>query len=221
MFSNRAISSTAMLTLKSLTISGFSISLYLLKFSGLISCLISSSAMPLERISVMNMAYFSRAWLVTSVSGTSASMIPARALAKASLRAPMYSWASWVSTALRSSSLRDSAVSSGRTWAANSSVISGRMRLEAERMVTSKMASFPARSLFFRASGKRTLTVFVSPTFPPSNPSTNPSIYRPLPKITSTSSPLAASGNGSPFSPSAVAMYPTIFTLHASPITRL
>lgn len=67
-------------------------------------------------------------------------------------------------------------------------------------------------------SGKRTFTVLVSPTFPPSNPSTSPVMYLPLPKITSTLSPLAASGNGSPFSPSAVAMYPTIFTMQASPV---
>ena len=39
----------------------------------------------------------------------------------------------------------------GRTWAANSSVRAGRMRLEAETIVTSKMASLPARSLFLRA----------------------------------------------------------------------
>lgn len=56
-----------------------------------------------------------------------------------------------MSTALRSSSLSDSAVRPGRTWAAKSSVISGRMRLDAEMMVTSKMASFPARSLFLSA----------------------------------------------------------------------
>lgn len=47
----------------------------------------------------------------------------------------------------------------GRTWSANSSVRVGRMRLDAERMVTSKIASFPARSLFLRActefNGKR------------------------------------------------------------------
>jgi hypothetical protein len=39
----------------------------------------------------------------------------------------------------------------GRTWEAKSSVSSGRIRLDAETMVTSKMASFPARSLFLRA----------------------------------------------------------------------
>mmetsp|Transcript_23882 Transcript_23882/g.40855 ORF Transcript_23882/g.40855 Transcript_23882/m.40855 type:complete len:213 (+) Transcript_23882:257-895(+) len=209
-----------MLTLKSRIMSGFSISLYLTKFSGEINFLISSSAIPEDRISDIIMAYFSRAWLVTRVSGTSTSMISERLLARASFRAPMYSCASWVSTALRSSSLRESAVRPGRTCSANSSVISGRIRLEADSIVTSKMASFPARSLFFKASGKRTLTVFVSPTFPPTNPSTNPSIYLPPPKITSTSSPLAASGNFSPFSPSAVAMYPTILTLQASPISR-
>jgi hypothetical protein len=58
-----------------------------------------------------------------------------------------------VSTALRSSSWRDSAVSPGRTCSANSSVREGRIRLEAERMVTSKIASFPARSLFLSALG--------------------------------------------------------------------
>lgn len=56
-----------------------------------------------------------------------------------------------MSTALRSSSWRDWAVRPGRTWEAKSSVSSGRIRLEAETMVTSKMASFPARSLFLRA----------------------------------------------------------------------
>ena len=39
----------------------------------------------------------------------------------------------------------------GRTWEANSSVRVGRMRLEAETIVTSKMASLPAKSLFLRA----------------------------------------------------------------------
>mmetsp|Transcript_1367 Transcript_1367/g.3451 ORF Transcript_1367/g.3451 Transcript_1367/m.3451 type:complete len:255 (-) Transcript_1367:866-1630(-) len=220
MFSSRAISSTAMLILKSVTMSGLLMSLYLMKFSGLIIFLISSSAMPLSRMSVIIIAYFSLAWLVTRVSGTSTSMVSARLLPRASLRTPIYSWASWESTALRSSSRRSSVVRPGRTSSANSSVISGSVRFEAERMVTSKMASFPARSLFFKAAGKRTFTVLVSPTFPPSNPSTSPSIYLPGPMITSTLSPLAASGSGSPFSPSDVAMYPTMFTLQASPLAK-
>ena len=62
------------------------------------------------------------------------------------------------------------------------------------------------------------MTVLVSPTFPPSIPSTSPSMYRPVPSMTSTLSPLAASGSFSPFPPSAVARYPTILTLHASPV---
>mmetsp|Transcript_9292 Transcript_9292/g.20969 ORF Transcript_9292/g.20969 Transcript_9292/m.20969 type:complete len:211 (+) Transcript_9292:894-1526(+) len=209
-----------MLILKSRTMSGLVISLYLIKFSGLINFLISSSSMPELRMSLIITAYFSLAWFVTSVSGTVTSMISAMALPSASLRAPMYSWASWESTAVFSSSRSVSAVRPGRTFSANSSVIVGTMRLEAERIVTSKIASFPARSLFFKASGKRTLTVLVSPTLPPSKPSTNPSIYLPGPNTTSTLSPLAASGNGSPFSLSAVAIYPTMFTLHASPVAN-
>mmetsp|Transcript_7497 Transcript_7497/g.16633 ORF Transcript_7497/g.16633 Transcript_7497/m.16633 type:complete len:233 (+) Transcript_7497:25-723(+) len=220
MFSKRAISSTAMDTLKSRTMPSTESSLYLMKFSGEIIFLISSSAIPLLRMSVIMSAYFSRAWLVIRVSGTSTSNTPLRALPSASFRAPMYSCASWESTALRSSSLRDSAVRPGRTCSANSSVSSGRIRLEAERISTSKIASFPARSLFLSAAGKRTFTVLTSPTFPSTNPSTNPSIYLPGPNTTSTLSPLAASGNASPFSPLAVAIYPTILTTHASPMTN-
>ena len=47
-------------------------------------------------------------------------------------------------------------MSPGRTCSANSSVRVGRIRLDAERMVTSKIASFPARSLFLRACAEIT-----------------------------------------------------------------
>ena len=85
------------------------------------------------------------------VSGTSTSKHLERAAPRASFRAPMYSSASWESTALRSSSWRDSEVRPGRTVLANSSVSSGRMRLDADMISTSKMACLPARSLFLSA----------------------------------------------------------------------
>mmetsp|Transcript_14152 Transcript_14152/g.40334 ORF Transcript_14152/g.40334 Transcript_14152/m.40334 type:complete len:235 (-) Transcript_14152:1071-1775(-) len=157
-FSNRAISSVAMDTLKSLMMSSFTIFLYFSKFSGLICFLISSSETPLLRMSVIIMANLSRAWLVTSVSGTSTSRTCANAADRAALRAGTNSLASSASTALRSSSSRLSLVNPDRTISANSSVTSGRVRLEASSTETSKTAFFPANVLSRSASGKVTDT---------------------------------------------------------------
>mmetsp|Transcript_105794 Transcript_105794/g.158351 ORF Transcript_105794/g.158351 Transcript_105794/m.158351 type:complete len:230 (+) Transcript_105794:413-1102(+) len=214
----RAISSVAIDTLKSRTIPGLTTFLYLMKFSGVICFLISSSATPLLLISDIIMAYFSRAWLVTNVSGTSTSMTSERAADNALFLAGANSLESSLSIAFVNSSLSVSAVNPARTFSANSSVNSGRVRFDASRTVTSKMALFPAKFLSRRASGKRTETVFVSPTLAPTRPSTKPVMYLPSPNTTSTRSPLAASGKASPFSPSAVAMKPSMFTTHASPI---
>mmetsp|Transcript_16374 Transcript_16374/g.35893 ORF Transcript_16374/g.35893 Transcript_16374/m.35893 type:complete len:213 (+) Transcript_16374:2033-2671(+) len=204
--------------LKSRIISSFTISLYLLKFSGLICFLISSSETPPSRISAIIAANFSRAWPVTRVSGTSTFITLAKPSPMALFRAPAYSFASSWSIAFFNSSIKESAVNPALTLAANSSVRSGTDRDEALRTSTSKMACLPAKVLSRSLSGKLTETCRVSPTLAPTSPSTSPSMYRPGPKTTSTLSPEAAFGNGSPFSPSAVAMYPTILTLQASPI---
>mmetsp|Transcript_37160 Transcript_37160/g.90117 ORF Transcript_37160/g.90117 Transcript_37160/m.90117 type:complete len:201 (-) Transcript_37160:792-1394(-) len=192
--------------------------LYLRKFSGLIWFLISSSATPLLRMSVIIMANFSRAWFVTSVSGTSTSIISDNAAASAAFRAGVYSLASSLSTAFCNSSFRLCASKPARTSFANSSVTSGRERFDASKTSTSNSAFFPANVLSRRAVGNVTETVFVSPTCAPTIPSTSPVMYRPSPRMTSTRSPDAASGNFSPFSPASVAMYPSILTTHASPI---
>mmetsp|Transcript_27298 Transcript_27298/g.49594 ORF Transcript_27298/g.49594 Transcript_27298/m.49594 type:complete len:233 (-) Transcript_27298:543-1241(-) len=219
MFSRRAISSHAMDTRKSLQISSLTTFLYWTKFSGVMSFLISSSAIPLSRMSVIMTAYFSRAELVTRVSGTSTSILSASALARASFRSSTNSFASSSSMAFRSSFSRSAAVIPARTFSANSSVTSGVERWDASLTVTSKIAFLPARVLSLNFSGKETVTILVSPTLAPTRPSTRPSMYRPGPKMTSTSSPLAALGRGSAFeTPSSAAMNPTMLTTHASPM---
>mmetsp|Transcript_35278 Transcript_35278/g.81706 ORF Transcript_35278/g.81706 Transcript_35278/m.81706 type:complete len:213 (+) Transcript_35278:758-1396(+) len=186
------------------------------------SFLISASAVPLSRISVMVMVYFSRACWVSTVSGHSTSMRAARALERAALRASVYSEASSSLMALVSSAVRSARVMPGRTSPAKASSRVGRVRVLAWRTLTSKMARFPARVLSLSRSGKLTPTVLSSPTLAPTSPSTNPSMYRPSPKMTSTSSPLAAAGRGSALvTPSSAAMYPTIFTTAASPIAKV
>mmetsp|Transcript_7085 Transcript_7085/g.10352 ORF Transcript_7085/g.10352 Transcript_7085/m.10352 type:complete len:242 (-) Transcript_7085:626-1351(-) len=206
-----------MLTLKSLTILSLTIFLYFKKFSGLICFLISSSLTPLSRISVIMTANFSLAWFVTSVSGTCTSNTSERASERALLRAGVNSLASSASTALRNSSCNDSAVKPARTLLANSSVTSGRVRWEASKISMSKRAVLPANVLSRRFTGNVTLISRLSPTEAPMIPSTRPSMYRPFPIMTSTSSPDAAFGRGSPLVPSSLAMYPTMFTRQASP----
>jgi len=122
--------------------------------------------------------------------------------------------ASCLSTALRRSSLTPLASRPGRIFLASSSSIGGTVQTCASFTVTSKTAFFSARVSSLKpyhyripSIDKVTKTVLVSPTLAPTNHSTNPSMYRPGPKTTSTLSPLAAFGRGSPLdTPSSTAI---------------
>mmetsp|Transcript_21960 Transcript_21960/g.43884 ORF Transcript_21960/g.43884 Transcript_21960/m.43884 type:complete len:207 (-) Transcript_21960:762-1382(-) len=206
MFSRRAISSTAMEALRSLTMPSREMSLYFSKFSGETSFLISESGDPLSLISVSMRANFSLAWMVTRVSGMTMSIFSARALSMAAFLTPTNSRASSASTASLISSMSFSTFIPGRMLLANSSSISGRVRVSTESTVTSKMAVLPARVLSLRPMGKVTVTSRVSLIWAPTRPSTRPSMYLPVSMTTSTWSPEAALGKGSPLAPASVAM---------------